>query len=205
MKFSKHTALINYNKSKSCWLCEILLQQKLNSSIYGIISYTYVNSEFKDKDGIYVPSAWDNEHILNVTAGKRFKKNWEAGMKFRLLGGNPYTPYDESLSSLTSVWDVTQRGLLDYERLNTERNPTSHGLDIRIDKKWFFSKWSLNLYLDIQNLYNFQITSQPFLSVVRDDDGNPVLDNDDPTRYQIFEIENRNGTRLPSVGIMVDF
>jgi len=184
---------------------EVLVQQKLSSSIYGILSYTYVNSEFKDKDGEYVPSAWDNEHIFNLTAGKKFKKNWEAGLKFRLLGGNPYTPYNTSVSSLQSVWDVTQGGVFDWNLLNSERNDVSHGLDIRIDKKWFFEKWSVNLYLDIQNLYNFQITNQPFLAVRKDDSGNPIVDPNDPLRYELFEIENTNGTRLPSLGLMIEF
>ncbi len=34
---------------------------------------------------------------LNITAGKKLKKNWEIGAKFRFLGGSPYTPYDIEL------------------------------------------------------------------------------------------------------------
>ncbi len=78
---------------------EFFLQQKLSSSVYGLISYTFVRSEFQDKNGEYVASSWDNRHILNITAGKKLKKNWEIGAKFRFLGGSPYTPYDIELSS----------------------------------------------------------------------------------------------------------
>ena len=53
---------------------EFSAQQKLNKSIYGILSYTFSKSEFEDKNGTYIPSAWDNRHILNVTIGKKVQK-----------------------------------------------------------------------------------------------------------------------------------
>ncbi|HNS13581.1 MAG TPA: TonB-dependent receptor [Bacteroidia bacterium] len=184
---------------------ELFMQQKLSNSIYGILSYTFVRSEFKDKFGDFVPSSWDNRHILNITAGKKFKRNWEMGIKFRLLGGAPYTPYDVELSSQKTIWDVTQQGIPDWSKLNTERNPLSHGLDIRMDKKWFLKKWSLNVYLDIQNIYNSQTTTQDYLNVVRDASGNPVESAEDPGRYKTYNIKNTSGNILPSVGIMLEF
>ncbi len=184
---------------------EFLLQQKLSKSVYGIISYTWVRSEFENKDGENVPSAWDNQHLLNLTAGKRFGKDWEFGAKFRFLGGAPYTPYDIALSSRKDVWDVTGQGIPDWDRLNEERFSVAHGLDVRIDKKWYYEKWALNVYLDIQNLYNFQAQAQPFLDVVRDDNGDPMEDPNDPSKYQTRLIENTSGTVLPSVGIMLEF
>ncbi|MGB0838336.1 MAG: TonB-dependent receptor [Flavobacteriaceae bacterium] len=184
---------------------EFLAQQRVSSSVYGIISYTWVRSEFQDANGVYIPSAWDNKHVLNVTAGKQLKKNWEVGAKFRLLGGAPYTPYDVDLSSQKDVWDVTGQGVLDYSQLNTERNPLSHGLDIRVDKKWFFSKWALNAYLDLQNIYNFQSATPPYLDVERDQTGAPITDPNDPNKYLTYEVQTTSGTVLPSIGIMVDF
>ena len=184
---------------------EVLMQQRMSSSIYGILSYTFVRSEFKDQFGDYVPSSWDNRHILNITAGKKFNKDWEFGAKFRLLGGSPYTPYDIALSSQKEVWDITQQGVNDWSRLNTERNGIAHGLDIRIDKKWFFKKWALNAYIDIQNVYNSKTKVQSFLDVRRDAGGNPIEDPSDPNKYLTYEIENDNGTVLPSIGIMIEF
>ena len=184
---------------------ELLLQQKLSKTIYGIISYTWVRSEFMDKKGNFIPSSWDNRHILNITAGKKFGKDWEAGMKFRLLGGAPYTPYDVATSSTKAIWDVTRQGIFDWDRLNTERYPVSHGLDIRIDKKWYFKKWSVNTYMDIQNIYNFKVAGLPYLNAVTDSMGQPVEDPSNPKRYKLYEIENLTGTVLPSIGLMIDF
>ncbi len=184
---------------------ELLLQQKLSTSVYGILSYTFVRSEFNNKDGNPVPSTWDNQHILNITAGKKLKKNWEIGFKFRLLGGAPYTPYDKNLSAIKSIWDVNQQGIPDWLRLNQERNPLTHALDIRLDKKWFFKKWLLNAYLDVQNVYNFQAETQAFLTLEYDQAGNPVTDPNNTNAYQLKEIENTSGTVLPSIGLMIEF
>ncbi len=57
----------------------------------------------------------------------------------------------------------------------------------------------------MQNIYNFQAQGQPYIDVVRDGNGNPVEDPNDPSRYKTCEIENTNGTLLPSIGIMVEF
>ena len=196
--------VVSISTGKSYGL-EFFVQQKLTSSIYGIVSYTWVRSEFKDKNDNLIPSSWDNKHVLNVTAGKKFKKEWEVGAKFRLLGGAPYTPIDVATSSLKSNWDVTNQGIPDYDRLNTERLSVSHGLDIRVDKKWYYKKWSLNAYLDIQNVYNFQSQAPPYLDVVRDANGIPMENPNNPNSYLTKQISSTNGTVLPSIGLMIDF
>ena len=184
---------------------ELLVQQKLLSSVYGILSYTFVRGEFSDKNDELINSSWDNRHILNVTAGKKFKNDWELGMKFRFVGGAPYTPYDVERSATIDVWNIVQQGVFDWDQLNEFRNPASHGLDVRLDKKWYFQKWAVNAYIDIQNIYNFQAISQPYLDVERDDSGNPIIDPNNPQSYEISEIENISGTVLPSIGLMIDF
>lgn len=184
---------------------ELLVQQKLIDKVYGVLSYTWVHSEFKDKSGKYIPSAWDNRHILNLTGGIRLNKYWEVGLKFRLQGGSPYTPYNTELSARKDIWDVSRQGIFDWDKLNTKRNPLSHGLDIRVDKRWFFKKWALDLYIDIQNIYNKEIELQPYLDVAKDAAGNSVQDPTNPSAYKLDFIENTYGTVLPSIGVMIEF
>ena len=74
-----------------------------------------------------------------------------------------------------------------------------------MDKRWYFNKWALNAYLDIQNIYNAKIESKPYLDVVRDEAGNPVEDPSNPDNYLLREIENTTGTILPSIGLMIEF
>ena len=96
-------------------------------------------------------------------------------------------------------------GLLDYNQLNELRLKANHGLDIRVDKKWYWKKMALNLYLDIQNAYNFQSETAPSLIVPTDVNGNRVINSNDPSRYQTKLIENSSGTLLPSIGLQFEF
>ena len=184
---------------------EFLAQQKLSTSLYGILSFTYYKSEFEDKNNQFVPSAWDNRYILNLTAGKKFKNNIELGVKFRYSGGAPYTPLDLATSSIKGVWDVNRQGVLDYDLLNTKRLNDIHGLDIRLDKKWFFKKWSLNAYLDIENLYNYKIQLPSEVGVDSELSDQPIYEAQNDSQYSLYEIVNESGTILPTVGLLIEF
>ncbi|MBN2814710.1 MAG: TonB-dependent receptor [Bacteroidales bacterium] len=184
---------------------ELYYRDKLLDRINVILSYTLVRSEFEDKNGKLIPSAWDNRHILNVSASTGFNRNWNVGMKWRFVGGAPYTPFDYNRSSLIEAWDARGQGYPDYTLYNTRRLDNFQQLDIRIDKEYFFNKWSLDFYLDIQNLYNFQSKDPDVLVLQRDANGNPVTDSEDPTRYTLKSIAFRSGTVLPTIGIVVEF
>ena len=138
-----------------------------------VFSYTFVRSEFKDLNSVWIPSAWDNRHLFNVTATKKFKKNWDFGFKWRFVGGAPYTPYDLEKSSLKEAWDLQGQGYLDYSKFNTERLKAFHQLDLRIDKQYFFKGWSLMLYADVQNVYNHKADQPPIL--IRETDSKGFL------------------------------
>jgi len=78
-------------------------------------------------------------------------------------------------------------------------------VDLRIDKKYFFEKWSLNLYIDVENITNAVVELEPFIDVVRDDNDQPVVDPNDDSRYLLTSIPNQSGTLLPSIGVVVEF
>ncbi len=188
---------------------EFLYQQKLYDGWFGTLAYTLVKSEFSDAAGNLVPSSWDNQNIITLTGGKKFGKNWEVGVQYQFLGGAPYTPTDIATSSLVQVYNLNRRGLPDWSRLNTVRFDNFNRVNIRIDKKWFFEKWALNLYLDVQNLLGQSVDGEPLLALNRDDQGNPVIlnpmDPADQQRYDTKLLENGNGTRIPSIGIIIQF
>lgn len=171
-----------------------------------IFSYTFVRSEFTNYQGDYIPSAWDNQHLISLQVGRKFKYNWEIGAKWRFVGGAPYTPWDENKSSLVSAWDAQGRGYLNYDEFNTLRLTSFNQLDIRIDKGFYFKKWSLMFYLDVQNVLNFKAKQQDLL-VNTQPDGSIVkyIDPEGNERYALRSIPNSSGTILPSIGIMVDF
>jgi len=184
---------------------EVLARQKLFKGFYGILAYTLVRSEFSGKDGVFVPSSWDFRHIVSLTGGKKFKNNWDVGFRWLFSGGAPYTPFDIATSSLVNVWNVTNRGLPDYNQLNAVRLKPYHQLDVRVDKKWFLKRVNINLYLDIQNLYGLAPQSPPFLNTVKDANGNSLIDPNDASRYQTRLIDSSSGTVVPTIGIIVEF
>ncbi|NEU09919.1 TonB-dependent receptor [Flavihumibacter sp. R14] len=183
---------------------EFLAQQRLNKGFYGIFALTLFKSEFQDKNDVYVPSSWDTRYIVSMTGGKLLKKNWEIGAKLRLSGGSPYSPYDIETSSLKSNYSVYPQGIQDYDQLNENRLGNFHQLDLRVDKKYPFQKFSLNVYLDIQNLTYNKYKLQPILLLDRSADGLPQDDPADTARYKTKLIDNENGNILPTIGVIIE-
>jgi hypothetical protein len=121
---------------------ELLLQKKLSEiPLYGLASVTLSRNAFTALDGIERSGAYDQQVILNLTAGYQFDERWEASMKFRFATGRPYTPF-------------TSTGTQNVSEYNSLRVDAGHGLDIRVDRRWNFSSWNLIAYVDIQNIYN---------------------------------------------------
>jgi hypothetical protein len=184
---------------------EFTYQQKLFKGWFGIAAITLVRSEFADFFGNYVPSSWDNRMIATFTFGKKFGKNWEFGGQYQHLGGAPYTPFDLERSANIQNWNVFGRGLPDFSRLNSERYGEFDRLNIRVDKKWFFKKWNLDLYMDVQNALAYKLEGPKFIDVVRDAEGNPVVDPNNTTQYLTKFLDNTQGIVQPGIGIIVDF
>lgn len=192
---------------------EFLFQQRLYKGFYGIASYTLGWSEFTDDEDAYVPSSWDSRHIVNLALGKRFGKNWEVGVNWRFQSGLPRTPFADE-SALVINWDVNGRGIRDYSMLNALRTNAVNQIDFRIDKKWFFNKWSLNVYFDIENVFGNAVENDELIldRPLDDNDmpiGGGVVANPDAAmneqRYLLKQIMDAQGTTLPSIGIQVEF
>jgi hypothetical protein len=130
---------------------ELFAQQKLTKRFFGVASYSYFKSSYTDFSGKFIPSAWENVHLLSLTAGYKLNRNWELGLKFRFQGGTPYTPFDSVASRLNFL--TLRQGVLDYSRLNTLRVNPFNSSDLRIDKKYYYKKATLDFFLDITNWY----------------------------------------------------
>jgi hypothetical protein len=186
-----------------------------NKDILGfnvITSYTLVWSQTKKTDAnlnsinSYIPTAWDNRNLFALTATRVVGKSWNLGFKWRYVGGAPYTPYDLSKSSLIAAWNVQPSGYLDYAQYNSKRLKPYHQLDVRVDKMYYLKKWTLNFYIDIQNLYNFSADQASLLTTVVDQNNQPVVNPSDPTRYLLKKVDNQGSTSiLPTIGVIVEF
>ena len=177
-----------------------LLTQKLNLSS----SLTIFKSEFKDgEQGGYVPSAWDNRFILNMSGTYNFHKHWSLGAKVSCIGGSPYTPYDVEKSSLVEAWNVQGRAYYDYSRYNQERLPVFGQLDVRVDKTFYLKKCMLGFYLDIQNITARKLR-QPDALMSTGQIENPSAPLSEQ-RYVMKSIRQESGTLLPTLGITFEY
>ena len=77
-------------------------------------------------------------------------RGWEAGIRFRLVSGNPDTPvigsvYDSDSDIYWPVWGA----------VNSTRLPLFHQLDLRVDKNIvIYNTIKAAIYVDVQNVYN---------------------------------------------------
>lgn len=188
---------------------ELFAQQKLTRNTYFTISYTLFKSEFTGIDGVYRPSAWDNRNLISAIFGRKLKRNWEVGLKFRYAGGSPYTPFDLEASRRNYL--SIGEGIPDYTLINSQRLGSFSQIDLRIDKKWNYKKATFILFLDVQNLTNSKATGSLRYTFERTadntafatTDGQPV-DSDGSNAIPVI-LKDEEATVLPTIGFIVEF
>lgn len=188
---------------------EFMAQQKLIGKLFYVFSYSYVRSRYSGTNGILVPSSWDNGHLVSTTIGYLFKKNWQLGLKYRFAGGTPYTPFD--LQASQRAYALTGEGVLDYTRLNSKRLKVFNQLDVRLDKKINWKRVSLDLFLDIQNVFMFKQQSEPYYTFKRKADNSGFETTDGKTLQQDGSnaipviLENESTLITPTIGFIFEF
>ena len=165
-------------------------------------TYTLFRSEFTDKSGVYRPSSWDTGQMINLLASYRLGKSWYISASWRYSGGAPYTPIDMELSTNKAAWAVTNQAYPDYARFNTLRLPAKHQLDLRLDKEFYFKRWMLNLYVDVQNAYLSSYVSSPIYTN-RDASGQVMDHPTDPQRQQLRQLDYYSKLIFPTLGLIV--
>lgn len=129
---------------------EFMLRYDADERFFGWLSYTLSRSE-----RTWVPGGpselfyLDQTHILTALGSYKLGKGWELGLRFRYVTGNLYTPCTGSIFSAAATSYLCINGPQFSQRL-----PPFNQLDLRIDKRWKFSDFSLSAYLDLINAYN---------------------------------------------------
>ena len=129
---------------------ELMVKHNDNGRFFGWIAYTLMNSSRVDHPGEASRLFdYDQTHILTVVASAVLGRGWEAGVRFRLVSGNPETPILGSIYDADSdiYWPI-------YGETNSRRMPMFHQLDVRVDKNWTFKYVKFGVYIDVQNVYN---------------------------------------------------
>lgn len=188
---------------------ETYIQQKLVKNLFYVTSATVYKSEFSGINNQYRPSTWDFGYVVSATLGYNFKNNWDIGLKYRIAGGQPYTPFDMTAS--TEYYLTTGVGTYDYTQLNSQKLPFFNQLDLRVDKKFNFKKVSLNLFVDFQNVLYYKTPFLPKFTFERTDDNTGFKTTDgqaiksDGSNAIPLILNERSATIVPSIGFIFEY
>ncbi len=155
---------------------EFFLQKKHSGNWHGSLAYSLAESHNDNPQESTkvktIPADYDYRHVLTASATYRFefhKMDWyrklpawfkaalggfllsdqsDLGIRFRHMGGRPYTP---------KQWQAdTRRWIDNADSRNTERYPSYQRLDLRWDHRFLLKSWSLAWYLEVQNALDRQ-------------------------------------------------
>lgn len=183
---------------------ETMFRWQVSGRFNLVSSFTLYKSEYRNHSGDdYIPSAWDNRFILNMSGTYNLPKRWSIGGKVSYIGGAPYTPYDEDKSSLVQAWDAKGQPYYDYSLYNTGRLPDFAQLDVRVDKSFYFRRCMVGLYLDLQNVTGSKL-KQPDVIMSTGVIENPAAPASEQ-RYKMKYLKQESGTLLPTLGVTVEF
>lgn len=127
---------------------EVTFQKRLVSGFYGMLAGSYSVSEYRSPTEEWRRRIFDNRWICTLEGGYRLDRNWEFSCRWMFAGGRPYTPLD------LAACEKFNRTILDETRINAERYPDYHSLNIRVDRRFHFSESSLICYASVWNVYN---------------------------------------------------
>ena len=129
---------------------ELLIRQDLSKYVFGWLAYTLLKSERQDHPGDpWRPFQYDQTHILALILSTHLPKDIDVGLRFRYVTGNPDTPYTGGIFFADHDVYVGVPGAPYSTRL-----PSFISLDLRVDKRFRFASWLLDIYLDISNVTN---------------------------------------------------
>lgn len=174
---------------------EFLYQQKFTGTWYGIGSLTWYRSEFSGSNEIYQPSLWDNQLLISLLGGYKLGNNWEISTRYRYLGSAPYVPTnsEKSLQFYPAI-------VKDFNNIGSVRLDSYNQVDVRVDKKWSYRNWSLDLFFEIQNVLANANPQEPSYGLDRNEAGEILL-----PRRLVQVNTNNSATVLPSIGIVINF
>lgn len=176
-----YNTLVSTGKGHAYGL-ELLVQKKFSRlPFYGQFSLSLGKSEFTAGNGQSYPGQFDQRLVLNLSGGYKPGTKWEYASKIRYFTGSPYTPVYVPASNGGRLQNLPE------EYLAARLSP-GFLWDVRVDRRFNFSAWSLIAFVDIQNVLNTKVQRRP--------------------DYDFWEmtIEDRNPIGiLPSIGISAEF
>jgi len=165
---------------------EVSAQKALTGFFSGQASYAYLNSRRKfDSDGVEFPSNFERPHQLTLIGITRFY-GFSLAAKYRIASGLPYT-LRTPIRFVPNSQFFIQRVASDAD-INRSRLPNFASLDVRVEKRFGFKRFSFAPYLDYFNITNHDSIVEP--------------------NYEFFRSTPqflRENQRLPIFGLRLEF
>jgi hypothetical protein len=127
---------------------ELFVEKKLTGKVYGQGNLAFSRTRHAGLDGVRRPGSFDYPVVFNLVGGYRISNTWEVSTRASYLGGRPYTPFDEDLST------AQRRGIYDLSRVNGVRAADYFRLDLRVDRTFDILGESFVLFGGVQNVTN---------------------------------------------------
>lgn len=129
---------------------EILVNRDRGDRWYGWLSLSASKTERRNElTGESIPFDYDVPVVANLVLNYRINARWEAGLRWNLRSGMPYTPIIGNKPNP----DYPGYYLPVYGELNSERAKAYHRLDLRFERKFDYGRVQGSYYLDIINAY----------------------------------------------------
>jgi hypothetical protein len=155
MYYTFRTALITHNADGSLGNSgrgeskgAEILAVATTGSLFAWLGYSYSNSVRVDKPGA-TPRLFDYDqpHSLNAALSWR-KGRWQLGGRFSVYSGLPSTPVVGAEFDSDRNLHIPIPGAI-----NSDRSPTHHQFDVRVDYGWKWGPVQMLAFLDVQNVY----------------------------------------------------
>jgi TonB family protein len=131
---------------------DVLLKARLGPRFFGWVAYTFSRVEREAFTGTgFIQAVLDQPHNLVLVASAELPWGLTFGGRFRFASGPLVTPVGASLYDNNGNYFYPLPGLPWSDRLASFVQ-----LDLRVDKRFVFEQWSLEVYLDVQNATNQQ-------------------------------------------------
>ncbi|HEU0029215.1 MAG TPA: TonB-dependent receptor [Kofleriaceae bacterium] len=125
-----------------------LMLRAVRGESFAWLAYTYTRSKRDDGEMTVIrPTASDQPHVVTAVASTR-RGAWRFGARWQLASGLPYT----EVVGATYVPDV-DRYVPTLGAAFAARYPTSHQLDVRVERTWQRKGYRIVGFLDVANTY----------------------------------------------------